>query len=201
MNLENISQPMASTTLLDVNTPQNVPHENSIEDSAPTSALAKPKQPPDSASCTMNTSLAISKSHKTIEAEAFTDKPSNTSFVKREQPRSLSFVSKRPELYSGLGPWDFLIDRSNVLDNTEGGVSCNNKEYLRRISQQRLETTIKGLEEIIVKFKKVIEETCGFDDASNTNTLSGTMFISNYFRYLAFLFTCFCNLQSNLSIL
>ena len=82
-------------------------------------------------------------------------------------------IPRRPELYSSLGPWDFLIDRSNLIDEIEDGVDCKSEEYLRQKTNQRLETAIKGLEEIIIKFKKVIEETCSFNDDIGRREISG----------------------------
>ena len=92
--------------------------------------------------------------------------------MKKERQNILP-IPRRPELYSSLGPWDFLIDRSNLIDEIEDGVDCKSEAYLRQKTNQRLETAIKGLEEMIIKFKKVIEETCSFNDDIGRKEISG----------------------------
>ena len=89
------------------------------------------------------------------------------------ESQSCHLISKRPELYSGLGPWDFLVDSSNISHSVSDDIILKNEESSVRLTKQQLKLTIERLEEIIVKFQNVIKQTCVFDINSSSSILPG----------------------------
>ena len=164
-----MSNPTSPSPLIDLN--EDLPTHDISEDNG--------KSFPNSMASVANESSIVVTSISTVSSGTQTvpkeneAKISRLPCVKKEPAQSFILPMKRPELYSGLGPWDFLIDRSNIPDETEEGFDCKSKEYRQHISKQKLEEAIKGLEDIILKFKKVIKETCSFDKDINKSSLSG----------------------------
>ena len=165
-----MSHPISSP-LINLNHQEDLPTHNISEEnrkSLPNSVASIANEP-----SILVTSISSDSSGTHNVPKENESKSTQSTCVKKEPAELFTSPMKRPELYSGLGPWDFLIDRSNIPDNPEDGVDCKSKKYNQRISKQRLEAAIKGIEEIIVKFKKVIEETCSFDNDINKSCLSG----------------------------
>ena len=93
------------------------------------------------------------------------------------QPQFSNHISKRPELYSGLSPWDFLVDSCNIPETIEDGDPNKYPGDAMRISQKRLQLTIERLEEIIVKFQNVVQETCILDKTVNLGVLQSKLLV------------------------
>ena len=166
-----MSNPTSPSPLIDLNRKEDLPTHDISEDNG--KSFPKSMASVANESSIVVTSISsVSSGTQTVPKENEA-KISKSPCVKKEPAQSFTLPMKRPELYSGLGPWDFLIDRSNIPDETEEGFDCKSNEYHQHISKQKLEEAIKGLEDIILKFKKVIEETCSFDKNINKSSLSG----------------------------
>ena len=87
--------------------------------------------------------------------------------IKKEKYQPLSStvhkkhpICKRPELYVGLGPWDFLVDSCNVPETDDDGNPFENPVDAMKLSQKRLELTVAKMDEIIIRFHGLVKETC-----------------------------------------
>ena len=175
MNLNSIPQPESTSLLAELSHQQDFEKKTLAEDSDEISindGTLTPKQLTGEISKVLDQSLGIIDAKQENE-ENEKVKKSRRIDSKSNERQNTPPIPRRPELYSSLGPWDFLIDRSNLIDEIEDGVDCKSEEYLKQKTNQRLETAIKGLEEIIIKFKKVIEETCNFNDDIGRRESSG----------------------------
>ena len=175
MNLNSIPQPESTSLLAELSHQQDFEKKTLAEDGAEISIkndTLTPKQLTGDVPKVLDNSLGIIEARQQDEVNEKVKKSRRINSVKDERQNTPP-IPRRPELYSSLGPWDFLIDRSNLIDEIEDGVDCKSEEYLRQKTNQRLETAIKGLEEIIIKFKKVIEETCSFNDDIGRREISG----------------------------
>ena len=175
MNLNIIPQPESTSLVVGHNHQQDFEKKPLAEDDAEISindSTLTPKELTGEVSKVLDHSLGIIDAKEEMEVNEKGKKSRRINPVKNERQNTPP-ISRRPELYSSLGPWDFLIDRSNLIDEIEDGIDCKSEEYLRQKTNQRLETAIKGLEEIIIKFKKVIEETCSFNDDIGRREISG----------------------------
>ena len=175
MNLNGLPQPESSLLLAELSHQQDFEKKTSAENGAEISInddTLTPKQLAGEIPKVLDNSLGIINARQEDEVNEKVKKSIKIHSVKNERQNTPP-IPRRPELYSSLGPWDFLIDRSNLIDEIEDEVDCKSEEYLRQKTNQRLETAIKGLEEIIIKFKKVIEETCSFNDDIERKEISG----------------------------
>ena len=82
-------------------------------------------------------------------------------------------ICKRPELYVGLAPWDFLIDSSNVSQTIQDGDPYRNLEDSMSMSRKRLKVTIERLDELIVKFQNLVKEPCHYDQNEDSRSSRG----------------------------
>ena len=69
-------------------------------------------------------------------------------------------ICKRPELYVGLGPWDFLVDSCNIPETEDDGNPFENSIDAMNLSQKRLELTVAKMDELIIRFRGLVKETC-----------------------------------------
>ena len=175
MNLNNISQPESTSLVVGFNQQPDFGKRTLAEEGKEISInddTLTPKQLTGEVPEVLHDSLGINDARQENEVNEKEEKSRKINSLKKGCQNTPP-IPRRPELYSGLGPWDFLIDRSNLIDEIEHGVDCKSEEYLRQKTNQRLETAIKGLEEMIIKFKKVIEETCSFNDDTGRKEISG----------------------------
>ena len=82
-------------------------------------------------------------------------------------------ICKRPELYVGLGPWDFLVDSCNIPETEDDGNPFENSIDAMKLSQKRLELTVAKLDEIIIRFRGLVEETCIVEPITAPNKIIG----------------------------
>ena len=175
MNLDNISQLESTSLVVGFNQLPDFGKKTLAEEGGEiltNDDTLTPKQLKGEVPEVIDNSLGINDARQENEVNEKVEKSRKINSLKKERQNS-SPNPRRPELYSSLGPWDFLIDRSNLIDEIEDGVDCKSEAYLRQKTNQRLETAIKGLEEMIIKFKKVIEETCSFNDDIGRKEISG----------------------------
>ena len=100
--------------------------------------------------------------------------------IKKEKCQPLSStvhkkrpICKRPELYVGLGPWDFLVDSCNVPETEDDGNPFENPEDAMKLSQKRLELTVAKMDEIIIRFRGLVKETCIVEPFTVPNKIIG----------------------------
>ena len=180
MNLNTSPQPESTSIVVELNHQHDFEKKTLEEDGSEISInddTLTPKHVTGEVSKVLDHSIGINDAKQENEANEELEKSRRINSVKNERQNTPP-IPRRPELYSSLGPWDFLIDRSNIIDEIVDGVDCKSEEYLKQKTNQRLETAIKGLEEIIIKFKKVIEETCSFNDDIGRREISGKIKIS-----------------------
>ena len=82
-------------------------------------------------------------------------------------------ICKRPELYVGLGPWDFLVDSCNVPETEDDGNPFENPVDAMKLSQKRLELTVAKMDEIIIRFLGLVKETCIVEPFTAPNKIIG----------------------------
>ena len=100
--------------------------------------------------------------------------------IKKEKCQPLSStvhkklpICKRPELYVGLGPWDFLVDSCNVPETEDDGNPLENPVDAMKLSQKRLELTVAKMDELIIRFRGLVKETCIVEPFTAPNKIIG----------------------------
>ena len=100
--------------------------------------------------------------------------------IKKEKCQPLSStvhkkrpICKRPELYVGLGPWDFLVDSCNIPETEDDGNPFENSIDAMKLSQKRLELTVAKMDEIIIRFRGLVKETCIVEPFTVPNKIIG----------------------------
>ena len=113
---------------------------------------------------TINTSLNINMCNKAGKQNIIKDTRNvmNHTTVEPQlfESQSNNLIYKRPELYVGLGPWDFLIDSSNVTETIKDCPPYGSQVDTMRMSKKKLTLTIQKLEDLIIKFQNLVHETC-----------------------------------------
>ena len=100
--------------------------------------------------------------------------------IKKEKCQPLSStvhkkrpICKRPELYVGLGPWDFLVDSCNIPETEDDDHPFENPIDAMKLSQKRLELTVAKMDEIIIRFRGLVKETCIVEPFTVPNKIIG----------------------------